>query len=40
MAIKVVVVDSAQLPAGADFPPLEVAINHDIRDFEQKGVLP
>ena len=25
MAIKVVVVDSAQLPAGVDFPPLEAA---------------
>ena len=40
MAIKVVVVDSTQLPAGVDFPPLEAAIDHYIRKFENKGVLP
>ena len=70
MAIKVVVVDSAQLPAGVDFPPLEAAkygvelltfpsaqckesaeaedlcsrisqaIDHYLRSFENKGVLP
>jgi len=40
MAINIVVVDSAQLPAGVDFPPLEATIDHYIRKFENSGVLP
>jgi hypothetical protein len=39
MAIKVVVVDSAQFPAGVDFSPLETAIDHYIISFENKGIL-
>jgi len=38
MATKAVV-DSAQLPIGVDFPPLETAIDHYMMNIENRGVL-